>query len=245
MGSRSRSRMTGWSRIKSKRLVTDRSHVDSVLLAGPEHGVPSCRVDVAPDGASRDAESFLLAWTADRAPDSEVGISTAPGLSEDVLGIGVRETDGSLTAAYWVPHEDHALIVSCEVDWRSTDHRTTNGVFTSDAQAMILWGMPSIVESIEVLATPSPGPTDTTIAPGQRVETPGGLTFILPEGWTSLPPEPDDQEEALPRSLAQLWPWRMTSSVTVIGPRAGCRRGSTRVLHARRGGARRLHAQLG
>ena len=166
--------------MEPNRLATDESRVVPVLVAGPEHGFPSCRVDVVPDGRPLDAESFLLAWAADRAPDSEVSTDIVPGSSEGVVGIGVGEADGGMAAAYWAQLAGDALIVSCEVDVAADRPPDDQGIFTSSPQAMVLWGMPPLVESIEPLPSASPGATPVVAGHGQRAETTDSLAVTLP-----------------------------------------------------------------
>lgn len=181
-------------------VVPGRWDVDPILVAGPERGVPRCHVGVVLDGGSLDAESFLLVRAADHAQD-EHDTGSAADLPEGVIGVGLREADGTLTAAYWVPHEDDALIVSCDADVGHDRPPGDGEVFTADAQAMLRWGMPPIIRSIEALPAASPGPTDASLDPGHRVETSGGLAVTLPEGWTSLRPEPGEDEEGCRYSL--------------------------------------------
>lgn len=198
---------SGMREVLTARLGRDmlRCTVVAVVAEGPADGPAILRAS-----AAAHAEWYELDGC------DEGGCDTSRvDLPDGVMATAFNDTTGSLRVGWYVPLGDDAVLLTCVFE-EETGRGADDGPNTH--QGLLAWGMLPIIGSIEALATPSPGPTDTTIAPGQRVETPGGLTVTLPEGWTSLPPEPDDQEEALPRSLAQLWPWRMTSSVTVIGP---------------------------
>ena len=204
--------------MEPQRLATDESRVAPVLVAGPDFGGPRCRVDAVPDTGATGAESFLLSWAADRDPDSEVAISTAPGLLEGVIGMSMLGADGTHAAAYWIPLADDALLLSCEVDMVA-DRPPGDDILSSNAQAMVLWGVPPIVESVEMLPSATPGPTDATIGRGERVETRGGLAVTLPEGWATLPVESDDDPGTLLLALGRMLPVRVPPSLTVFGPR--------------------------
>jgi len=179
-------------------LAVERLGMTAVLVSSAPEDGPVCTVYVAPGAATVSDERLLRPLAAEYGMRGEYGSTSGWDMPDGAVGTTFENDTGPHIAAWFVPHGDDAHVLSCVVSAGSKND--FDGGVLSRPPRLMMWGMPPIVRSVEILPPSSPAPTPRAPGQGGRVEVPeAGFALTFPEGWTIFEPGTSDFELALAR----------------------------------------------
>ena len=130
-------------------LDVERLGMQAVLVSSAPEDGPVCTVYVARGAATVSVERLLRPLAEEFGMRGEYGSTNGWDMPDGAVGTTFENDTGPQIAAWFVPHGDDAHVLSCVVS--AVSRNGFNGGFLSRPPALMMWGMPPIIKSVEIL----------------------------------------------------------------------------------------------